>query len=96
MNINDFINMQMSGFTNTGYQKEYDIQIYLGESVIEHKKQIMNDFMAEQNFRHIVNQLMNEKSPMKVIFSYIYYHPMGDKTDSITFTNKAMDNAYMQ
>ena len=90
--------MDMGGmfFNGFGDVISYTIKVWVGDALVEHKTMNLPSGIAEQQFKQTVQQLANEKAPMKVEYSYQTEVVNSDNIDSISFTNALWDKAHKE
>lgn len=74
---------------------EYTLKVYLGDAVVN-QGTIQGRMGAQQNMMQIIQQLSNERQPMKAVCSRNYYKWDGSllHEETLEFSNKVWDNAH--
>ena len=78
-------------------ETDYSQKVYLGDAIVNHGN-VKGWMGAQQNMVQMVQQIANERQPMKVVCSRNYYKWDGSlmHEEYLEFSNKVWDNAHQQ
>jgi len=76
-------------------ETDYSLKVYLGDAIVN-QGNVQGWMGAQQNMAQMVQQIANERQPMKVSCSRNYYKWDGSlmHEEYLEFSNKIWDNAH--